>query len=231
MDYTKLLAKLIPEAGGEDVLRLRVGVVDAVNTDGTVDVGISGLVIPDVPRLAEASVQAGAVVQLLSFRGSLIVIGQAAVSDASPGLGMWTRGQSTSASSAITSTTPVTTGLVTDSGTFIKNRVYEVRTQGGVSANVANSYMDLRPFRGGPATQLGEWFRFPIPTNGPVYNATAGGIYFTPGSVNVTGTVALYGASNIGTTQVTHFGIAGAPRNIETWDVGDISQFPGIVTW
>lgn len=78
LDYTRILRKLIPEPGGEDVLRLRVGIVDAINLDGTVDVVISGLVIPDLPRLRGAPMEAGDNVQLLSYRGSLLVIGAAA---------------------------------------------------------------------------------------------------------------------------------------------------------
>lgn len=75
IDYTKLLAKLDPQPGGEDVARMRTGIVDAVNADGTVDLGISGIVVPDVPVLQGAYVSAGATVNVISYRGSLIVIG------------------------------------------------------------------------------------------------------------------------------------------------------------
>ena len=75
IDYTKLLGKLQPEAGGEDTLRLRVGVIDAVNSDGTVDVGISGLVVPDVQRLDGLVVLVGQYVQVLTYRGGLLVLG------------------------------------------------------------------------------------------------------------------------------------------------------------
>ena len=74
IDYTKLLAKLNPEPGGEDVLRLRTGVVSAVNSDGTVNVAISGVVIPHVPRLAGTILSAASNVQVLSYRGSLLVL-------------------------------------------------------------------------------------------------------------------------------------------------------------
>jgi hypothetical protein len=74
IDYTKLLAKLNPEPGGEDVLRLRTGKISAVNSDGTVDVAISGVVVPDVPRLASSVLSAASNVQVLSYRGSLLVI-------------------------------------------------------------------------------------------------------------------------------------------------------------
>lgn len=74
IDYTKLLAKLSPEPGGEDVLRLRTGVISAVNSDGTVDVAISGVVVPHVPRLAGTILSAASNVQVLSYRGSLLVL-------------------------------------------------------------------------------------------------------------------------------------------------------------
>lgn len=225
-NLTKLRKKLIPPPDGQDVLRLRAGVVSAVNSDGTCDVVLAGATVPGVPRLQEASVAVSAVVQLLSYRGSLLIIGRSASGGQTAGLGLWARGQSTSASSGITSTTPVTTGLVTNTVTFVKNRVYECRTHGGVSNATANSYADLRPYRN-TGTQLGEWFRFPTPSNA-VFNASAGGIYFTP-AANVSGAVALYAATSAGT--LTHYGNSGTPRNIEVWDVGDASQFSGIATW
>ena len=81
IDYTKLLAKLDPQPGGEDVARMRTGVVDAVNSDGTVDLGISGIVIPDVARLAGSIVAVGMVVNVISYRGSLLVIGPTSQGD------------------------------------------------------------------------------------------------------------------------------------------------------
>lgn len=75
IDFSKLLDKLLPPPDGEDMARVRTGIVDAVNTDGTVDVGISGLVVPDVPRLAGAPMVAGTVVNILVWRGGLLVLG------------------------------------------------------------------------------------------------------------------------------------------------------------
>ncbi len=74
-DYTKLLAKIVPKADGEDVVRWRTGVVDAVNSDGTVNVTISGLVVPNLVVLGHVHVIIGAVVHLVSYRGMLLVIG------------------------------------------------------------------------------------------------------------------------------------------------------------
>jgi hypothetical protein len=78
IDYTKLLSKLDPKAGGEDVLRLRTGVIDAVNSDGTVDLNISGVIVPDTPVINGAVVEDEGAVQVLSYRGSLLVLGMVA---------------------------------------------------------------------------------------------------------------------------------------------------------
>lgn len=75
IDYTKLRKKLTPDPGAEDVLRLRVGVVDAVGLDGVVDLLISDVLVPGVPVLGGAQFDVGSVVQVLSLRGSMMVIG------------------------------------------------------------------------------------------------------------------------------------------------------------
>jgi hypothetical protein len=78
IDYNKLLAKLDPQPGGEDTARMRTGIVDAVNANGTVDLAISGIVVPDVPRLEGSVAAVNTVVQVISYRGSLLVIGSVA---------------------------------------------------------------------------------------------------------------------------------------------------------
>lgn len=76
IDYTKLRRKLIPDRDGEPHTYLRTGTVDAVNSDGTLDILMaSGVIVPDVPKLATAYAPDGAVVQMISIRGSLLVIG------------------------------------------------------------------------------------------------------------------------------------------------------------
>jgi hypothetical protein len=76
LDYTSLLKKLAPEDDAEDFLRLRVGTVNAVNANGTLDITMSsGVIVPSVPKLATAYAPVGAVVQMISQRGSLMVIG------------------------------------------------------------------------------------------------------------------------------------------------------------
>ena len=54
IDYTRLLKKINQDPGGEDVLRLRVGVVVSVATS-TATVTISGVSVSGVPMLAGAA--------------------------------------------------------------------------------------------------------------------------------------------------------------------------------
>ena len=80
IDYTKIKKKLIPTPDGQDVLRLRTGTVSALNANGTVSVTLNGATVTNVPVLSGALVLVGAVVQMLSYRGSLLVIGVTASS-------------------------------------------------------------------------------------------------------------------------------------------------------
>lgn len=77
-NLTKLKKKLIPEPDGEDVLRLRSGVVSAINSDGTCDVVISGVTVPKVPRLQGAIFAVGSKVQMITYRGSMLALGRVA---------------------------------------------------------------------------------------------------------------------------------------------------------
>lgn len=77
---SKIKKKILPPDDGQDTLKLRTGVISAVNSDGTCDVTISGVTVAGVPKLAEAFVPVGSVVQLLTYRGSLLIIGASATS-------------------------------------------------------------------------------------------------------------------------------------------------------
>jgi hypothetical protein len=228
LDYTKIRKKLVPTPDGQDVLRLRVGIVTAVNADGTADVTVAGTTVPKVNRLAESTVMVGAIVQMVTYRGSMMIIGRAASGPQTNGLGLWARGQATSNSGTI-STTALVSLIATNTVTFVKNRVYEVRTHGGVQGSTANTFLDLRAYRTAAATQIGEFFRFGVNTASVAYNASGRGIYFTV-AANTSGAVSLYGQASSGT--MVHVGTAsGTPRNIEVYDVGDASQFSGIATY
>lgn len=79
IDYTALLKKLTPDRDGEPFTHLRTAVVDAVNSDGTVDLEMSGgIIVPDVSKLDSAHVEVNTVVQVISFRGSMLVLGPVA---------------------------------------------------------------------------------------------------------------------------------------------------------
>lgn len=75
VDFTRLLQKINPEPDGEPNLSLRTMVVDTVHPDGTVDLTTSGTTITNVPRLAGAYALAGARVQVLTGRGTMLVLG------------------------------------------------------------------------------------------------------------------------------------------------------------
>jgi len=136
IDYYKLRKKLIPEPDGEPPVVMRTGTIDAVNVDGTVDVEMSsGIILPDIPRLASAEVSAGLVVNIISFRGSLLVIGpsaQAATGTTSGGRAATT--VRTSDSSGVT-----TTETVIDSVTayLISGSIYRVRWVAAVNSTVS----------------------------------------------------------------------------------------------
>lgn len=229
IDYTKLRKKIVPEQDGQDVTRLRVGVVSAVNTNGTCDVAISGVTVAGVPRLAGADVYVGGSVQILSYRGSLLILGLSATDGRSSGLGLWLRGDDSVSSSPVTSATPVSLGLVTNTGDLVKDRVYELKTFGGISGSSAGAWADLWAYRSPALTALAEWFRWPMPAVTTAYNASGCGLYFTAAANVSSVAVALYGNASAGS--LTHGATNSSRRNIEVWDVGHISKFPGVPPW
>jgi hypothetical protein len=75
IDYTKLINQLDPEQDGEDSLKPRTAIVDEVNVDGTLDIILSGVIVPDVPRLASVGAVEGDAVQVQVSLGGMLVIG------------------------------------------------------------------------------------------------------------------------------------------------------------
>mgnify|MGYP003579741927 FL=1 len=75
IDYTRLIEQLDPERDGEDTLKPRTAIVDEVNSDGTLDIILSGVIIPNVPRLASVGAIEGDAVQVQVSRGSMLVVG------------------------------------------------------------------------------------------------------------------------------------------------------------
>lgn len=81
-DMLKLVDKLFPVPGGEHDLQLRMGRVEALNPDNTIDASIGGVLLQDVKTLSSAYpylvVDRSAV--FLQWRGTLIALGSVAVS-------------------------------------------------------------------------------------------------------------------------------------------------------
>lgn len=80
-DWTQILARLEPNQDGEQPVRHRSAVVDAVNSNGTVDLDFDGTVIPGVSVLSGAWIDPGATVQVAVWRGDLLVLGMTRGSD------------------------------------------------------------------------------------------------------------------------------------------------------
>lgn len=80
IDLSKIKNKLNPPPDGQDVLRLKTAVVTAYSTStGSVTISLNGTDIPGVPTLSGAAFPVGSTVQVLSYRGSLLVIGSSGV--------------------------------------------------------------------------------------------------------------------------------------------------------
>jgi hypothetical protein len=135
VDYTTLLTKLNPDPGGESTLRLRVGTVDLVNANGTLDIEMSsGVIVQGVPKLASAYAPLGAVVQMISLRGSLLVLGAVSVTATDTVSSRISTNIRTSNSSAVTAETVIDS--VTAS--LVAGRTYKVRWDTKFNSTVAN---------------------------------------------------------------------------------------------
>ena len=102
---SKIKKKLLPTTDGQDVARLRTATVVSVNANGTLNLTLNGTTVSSVPRLAGAFALAGSVVQVVSYRGSLLVLGAVAPG---PAGAMTKTGAFTAGPSANTSFTTAT---------------------------------------------------------------------------------------------------------------------------
>jgi hypothetical protein len=75
LNLSKIKKKLNPEPDGQGLLRLQAATVSAIDADGTVDISLNGATVADVPTLGSARFVTGQAVQVLSYRGSLLVLG------------------------------------------------------------------------------------------------------------------------------------------------------------
>jgi hypothetical protein len=84
IDYVSLMNRLFPKPDGEAPVTLRTATVTAIDADGTADINLSGVTVANVPVLGGAVFIVGTVVQVLSTRGSLLIIGGANAAKSSP---------------------------------------------------------------------------------------------------------------------------------------------------
>lgn len=123
IDPTRLLEKLIPEKDGEPYLTYRKGVITAVNSNGTIDITLSGVAVTGVPVIGETTdYVVGRTAHLLAAKGLLLALGTAASggSTAKPNA-YFTFGTPTITNNSLTTLTPnavpVNDGSMWTSGT------------------------------------------------------------------------------------------------------------------
>lgn len=128
VDYTKLREALspLPQISGDEKTSMRVGEVTLIHVfDGTVDVSLSGAEITDVPVLDGVVVNVGSIVQMLTYRGSLLVIGTVAqTSDADASVAF-----STTAITPLTGSTGTDVSIITLSHAFKAGYAYRISWQ------------------------------------------------------------------------------------------------------
>lgn len=186
-NLTKLKKKLIPPPDGQDVAKLRAAVVAAYDTaTGKVDLTMNGATIPSVPVLSGVAITVGATVQLLSYRGSLLVIGSSG-NGAQPieATGSVTNGTTTSTAYTNTLTTTGIHGVA-----FIAPPSGKIQVIGRASAgsSVVGNYAQLDwEVRNGSTIGSGALFRTANNNTASVFlSSTAGG----QGPLNISGLLA-----------------------------------------
>jgi hypothetical protein len=154
LDITRLIQKLDPRPDGQDKSQLRTGTVDAVNADGTLDVVLSGVVVPNVPKLASVGGAVGSVVQVQVYRGSMLVVGVTTPALAPVGAVLGTPKTSNVSSTASSGTTEVRDAILGDYVfTAVSGHWYEIVYTGALAnMDAANSRMATRVRDGGVST-------------------------------------------------------------------------------
>lgn len=180
INLSKIKKKLNPEPDGQGPLRLQSATVSAIASDGTVDITLNGATVTDVPVLGSARFVNGQAVQVLSYRGSLLILGGSGKPTGQPVQqeGSTSNGTTTSASFTNSLTTTGIHGV-----SFIappSGRVYVVgRTVAGNNTAGAFCHMDVE-VRVGSTVGSGSVWR-------AANNATAG--LFQSDSANQQGTI------------------------------------------
>jgi hypothetical protein len=144
MNLTKIKKKLNPDPDGTPPLRLQTATVAAMDADGTVDIALNGTTVTNVPVLGAARFVVGTVVQVLTYRGSMLVLGGSGTGSAQAvsAEGVTTNGTTTSTSFTNSLTTTGIHGVA-----FIappSGKVYVVgRTLSGHSVAGAFTHVDV----------------------------------------------------------------------------------------
>lgn len=131
------------------------------------------------------------------------------------------------ASSPANATTTQAIGYVTDAITFRPNRAYRIEINGGVSASVANSHIDVRLWKGSTAsgTTILEFYRQPITINNQITGFHPRRVFNSGGS-SVTTTLTLGIGSSAASNSVLLYGTSTLPFQVTIIDIGPASKFP-----
>lgn len=225
IDLSKIKEKLNPTPDGQDVTRLRTGVVTAVNANGTVDITLSGVTMSGVPRLIGATVVVGQAVQIASYRGSLLVLG-GVESSATPSAGLgFVNGNGTNAGSGTIGATEVLILSVTATRPYQTGRAY--RFQADLKfTSVSPPTRGLFRIRqnwvnaGTPGTEVFGVNKPTTATN--EMDGSFGGLFkVVAGGSDVTSTLSLtgqWGGTNIAVTTAT--------CQLNIYDVGKDTDYP-----
>lgn len=225
VDYTRLIQKLVPEQDGEAGLTLRTATVDNVNADGTVDLEMSsGVIVPNVPRLDGARAYLGTVVQVLSLRGSLLVIGS--VGGDGPELFNSVEDITNSSFTSLPAGTELAV-LFLPNKTYKANTAYRVVSYAqytvGTGSSVSTPLAVFRKTNAAGALLINPGRFLMQTTNGMGY--VREGI-FTVGSADVTAVIAMtISVPQTGET-ISQRGGVGAPRTIYVYRAGRASDYP-----
>jgi hypothetical protein len=114
INLSKIKKKLNPEPDGQGLLRLQSATVSAIASDGTVDLLLNGATVTDVPVLGSARFISGQAVQVLSYRGALLVLGGSGKA-VQPGPVVATGGNTDTGSTTSTSFVTALTGATNNS--------------------------------------------------------------------------------------------------------------------
>lgn len=199
IDLTKIKKKINPPMDGQDVLRLKVAtIVSRSSTTGATTILMDDTTITNVPSLGGVAYSVGTTVQVLSYRGSLMIIGGSNAASAQPveSTGSATNGSTTSTTYVNTLTTTGVHGVA-----FIAppSGIVEIIGRASGGSSVVGQYAQLdHEVRQGGTVGSGTVYRATINDTASVFmSSTSGG----QGPLNIVGLVsgltpgALYNAS------------------------------------